>query len=60
LPDTSDPRRRHASKTGRTVAIRYGEAVTTHALAAMFWQVIAQPLGGRLARAQSGKQTSGD
>jgi hypothetical protein len=31
----------HASKTGRTVAIRYGEAVTTHALIAMFWQVIA-------------------
>jgi hypothetical protein len=30
----------HASKTGRTVAIRYGEAVTRHALIAMFWQVI--------------------
>ena len=31
----------HASKTGRTVAIRYGEAVTAPALIAMFRLIIA-------------------
>ncbi len=31
----------YASKTGRTVAIRYGEAVTAHALIALFRQIIA-------------------
>jgi hypothetical protein len=39
------PRREHhqrpCSKTGRTVAIRYGEAVTAPALIAMFRQIIA-------------------
>jgi hypothetical protein len=42
-----------ASKTGRTVAIRYGEAVTAPALIALFWQIIANDGGGRLARAWS-------
>jgi hypothetical protein len=31
----------HASKTGRTVAIRYGEAGSAPALAVMFRQIIA-------------------
>ena len=35
-----DHNRRPCSKTGRTVAIRYGEAVTAPALIAMFRQVI--------------------
>jgi hypothetical protein len=38
--------RSHASKTGRTVAIRYGEAVTAPALIAMFRQVITNDLVG--------------
>src|SRR5258708_38871877 len=39
----------HASKTGRTVAIRYGEAVTAPALIALFRQIIANDRvgGGR-------------
>ena len=36
----------HAGKTGRTVAIRYGEAVTAPAVIALFRQVIANDRAG--------------
>jgi len=46
----------HASKTGRTVAIWYGEAVTTHALIAMFWQVIASDWVGGWSELRAGSR----
>ena len=40
-PRGSSPAAMPVSKTGRTVAIRYGEAVTAPALIALFRQIIA-------------------
>jgi hypothetical protein len=43
------PRGHHggpASKTGRTVAIRYGEAVIAPALIALFLQIVANDRAG--------------